>query len=1305
MLELRGAPALSPFRRQKLLGNLQTLIPEVESVYAEFMHFIDVAEELSTSELNILNKLLTYGPIAQSEVTEGVLFLVVPRPGTISPWSSKATDIGRICGLNKLKRIERGTAYYVRSSNKLTLKQRQQLSTVFHDRMTQSVFHEVAGAELLFNKSKPKKLSTVDILSYGVSALEEANRRIGLALAEDEIEYLVKAFCNLKRNPTDVELMMFAQANSEHCRHKIFNASWDIDGEAQEKSLFAMIKNTNELNSAGVLSAYVDNAAVISGSQGKRFYPDPLTQEYTSVDEPIHILMKVETHNHPTAISPFSGASTGSGGEIRDEGATGKGAKPKAGLTGFTVSNLRIPGFEQPWEEDFGKPDRMTSALNIMLDGPLGGAAFNNEFGRPNLCGYFRTYEDLVAGSNGKEIKGYHKPIMIAGGMGNIKEAHVQKGDIAVGAKLIVLGGPAMLIGLGGGAASSMDSGASHEDLDFASVQRENPEMERRCQEVIDRCWQLAADNPIAFIHDVGAGGLSNAFPELVKDGGRGGRFDLRKIPNDEPGMAPHEIWCNESQERYVIAVLPENLARFEAICERERCPYAIIGEALDEKELIVDDPVFSNKPVDLPMSVLFGKPPKMHRSVRTQTFTKAMFDSSGIDINEAAERILRLPCVASKSFLITIGDRSITGMVTRDQMVGPWQVPVADVAVTCSDLEGYAGEAMAMGERTPLANIDAPASGRMAVGEVITNMAAASINKISDIRLSANWMAAAGHPGEDDNLYKTVQAVGMSLCPQLGISIPVGKDSMSMKTVWQEGHETKTVISPLSLIITGFAPVMDVRLTLTPELKNVQEPTDLILIDLANGQNRLGGSALAQVYRKVGAVTPDVDDPEDLKAFFAVIQGLNGDGKLLAYHDRSDGGLFATLVEMSFAGHLGIDIKLDLLAEDASHFAREIFNEELGAVIQVKQTDTEEVLHQFTAAGLGEHTLVIGQPNKDDHIRFIFDGETVVENKRSYYQRIWAETSYRMQALRDNADCAQEEFDSLLDEKDPGLNVKLSFDPNTNILAEASVAPAILTGIKPRVAVLREQGVNGQVEMAAAFTRAGFQAIDVHMSDLISGRRTLAEFNALVACGGFSYGDVLGAGEGWAKSILFNQRVREQFAEFFENENTLALGVCNGCQMLSNLRELIPGTQNWPHFVRNRSEQFEARVALLEINESPSLFLSGMAGSRIPVAVAHGEGRAEFSNPQKLTRLKAENQLALQYVDNYGQVTMRYPANPNGSPEGLAGVCSESGRVTIMMPHPERVYRTVQNSWHPEAWSEDAPWVSIFRNSRKWFG
>lgn len=1296
MLELRGAPALSPFRTQKLLTLVQQAVPAVESLYAEYMHFIESDEDLGIEALSTLNKLLTYGPNVKSEPAEGVLFLVIPRPGTISPWSSKATDIAHGCGLTAVKRIERGLAYYVRVSDKLTMEQRQQISALVSDRMTEAVFHEMAGAELLFRHAEPKELSLVDVLSYGSSALDEANKRIGLALADDEIEYLAQAFCQLERNPSDVELMMFAQANSEHCRHKIFNASWDIDGEAQQKSLFAMIKNTHEISPEGVLSAYKDNASVIVGSSGKRFYPDPQSKEYRAHEQDIHILMKVETHNHPTAISPFSGASTGSGGEIRDEGATGKGSKPKAGLSGFTVSNLRIPGFEQAWETDFGKPERISSALDIMLEGPIGGAAFNNEFGRPNLCGYFRTFEERVEGPAGQEVRGYHKPIMIAGGMGNIRAEHVEKGSIKVGAKLIVLGGPAMLIGLGGGAASSMDSGSSHADLDFASVQRENPEMERRCQEVIDRCWQMGDQNPIAFIHDVGAGGLSNAFPELVKDGGRGGHFDLRKVPNDEPGMAPHEIWCNESQERYVLAVDPEQLAIFEAICERERCPFAVVGNALEQHELVLEDPLFDNKPVDLPMSVLFGKPPKMHRSVETQTFTKSVFESTTIDICDAAERVLRLPSVASKSFLITIGDRSITGMVTRDQMVGPWQVPVADVAVTSSDLEGYCGEAMAMGERTPIALIDSPASGRMAVGEAVTNLAAASIEKLSDIRLSANWMAAAGHIGEDDNLYKTVQAVGMELCPALGIAIPVGKDSMSMKTVWTEGRETKSVTSPLSLVITGFAPVTDVRKTLTPQLQTDEGETDLILIDLANGQNRLGGSALAQVYKQVGAVSPDVDDAEDLKAFFAVIQGLNRDNKLLAYHDRSDGGLFTTLCEMSFAGHVGLDIRLDLLAEDESHFARELFNEELGAVIQVNTSDTEAVLQQFTAAGLGEHTLVIGSLNQDDHIRFTFNDKAVLENTRSYYHQLWAETSYRMQALRDNSECAEEEFAQLQDAADPGLSVKLSFDHNEDI-----AAPYIAKGVKPKVAVLREQGVNGQIEMAAAFTRAGFSAVDVHMSDLMSGRAKLEQFNALVACGGFSYGDVLGAGEGWAKSILFNPVVRDQFAAFFQDPDTLALGVCNGCQMLSNLATLIPGTEHWPHFVRNRSEQFESRLARVEVQASASLFLQGMEGSVIPVAVAHGEGRAEFSNGQKLTALLANQQVSLRYVDNYGLSTMSYPANPNGSPEAVSGVCSDSGRVTIMMPHPERVYRAVQNSWHPKHWDEDAPWLRLFRNAR----
>jgi phosphoribosylformylglycinamidine synthase len=1301
MLELRGAPALSPFRSRKLHSRIQEIVPEMEHVYAEFMHFAELESGLTECDQAVLDRLLTYGPSVPVEQPDGVLFLVIPRPGTLSPWSSKATEIARNCGLRQIRRIERGTAYYVKSEHRLSLEQREKIAALLHDRMTQKVFHEMGGAELLFHIEEPRLLCRVPVLAGGRRALVEANQALGLALAEDEIDYLLKSFTHLERDPTDVELMMFAQANSEHCRHKIFNASWDIDGEGQDKSLFAMIRNTHELNGDGVLSAYKDNASVIRGSRGGRFFPDPESGTYRYHEEDIHILMKVETHNHPTAIAPAAGAATGSGGEIRDEGATGRGSKPKAGLTGFTVSSLNIPGDSQPWEIGYGKPERIASPLEIMIEGPIGGAAFNNEFGRPALAGYFRTFEGNVPGANGVEVRGYHKPIMIAGGLGNIRADHVEKGAIPVGAKLIVLGGPSMLIGLGGGAASSMDSGSSNENLDFASVQRDNPEMERRCQEVIDRCWQLGDDNPICFIHDVGAGGLSNAMPELVKDGGRGGRFELRDIPSDEPGMSPLEIWCNESQERYVMAVAPENLERFDAICRRERCPYAVIGDATEEHHLQLSDSYFDDRPVELPMDVLFGKPPRMHRSVTRSSFTKPIFDSGKIDVNDAIDRLLRLPAVGSKSFLITIGDRTITGLVARDQMVGPWQVPVSDVAVTSASFDVKTGEAMAMGERTPVAVIDAPASGRLAVGEVITNIAAAPIAALSDIRLSANWMAAAGHPGEDENLYETVKAVGMELCPALGIAIPVGKDSMSMKTVWEEDSgEQKSVTSPLSLIVSGFAPVVDVDRTLTPQLTRDAGETDLILIDLAAGQNRLGGSCLAQVYCQVGAVAPDLDDPEDIKAFFAVIQGLNGDGKLLAYHDRSDGGLFVTLAEMAFAGHTGIDIRLDGLAEDSSQFPRELFNEELGAVIQVRREDTGFVLQQFSAAGLGDHTSVIGTLNDDDHVRFAFEGQGIISRPRAALQQLWAETSYRIQSLRDNADCAQEEFDNLQETADPGLHADLTFDPEDNI-----AAPFINTGAKPRVAVLREQGVNGQVEMAAAFDRAGFESVDVHMSDLLSGRVSLEGFKTLVACGGFSYGDVLGAGEGWAKSILFNDRVRDQFAAFFNRQDTLALGVCNGCQMLSNLHELIPGSAGWPRFVRNQSEQFEARLVMAEVPSSPSAFMDGMAGSRMPVAVAHGEGRAEFASGASAAQLTDSELVALRYVDNHGQITGRYPYNPNGSEEGITGVTTPNGRVTIMMPHPERVFRTSQYSWHPANWGEDAPWIQIFRNARRWYG
>ncbi|MFA5977885.1 MAG: phosphoribosylformylglycinamidine synthase [Pseudomonas sp.] len=1296
MLILRGAPALSAFRHSKLLEQLSQKVPAVTGLYAEFAHFADVTGVLTADEQQVLARLLKYGPSVPVQEPTGRLFLVLPRFGTISPWSSKASDIARNCGLEKIQRLERGIAFYV--AGQFSEAEAELIAGSLHDRMTQIIVSQLEQAGALFSHAEPKPLTAIDVLGGGRAALAKANIELGLALAEDEIDYLVNAFNGLKRNPHDIELMMFAQANSEHCRHKIFNASWDIDGESQEKSLFGMIKNTYVMHSEGVLSAYKDNASVIVGSVAGRFFPDPETRQYGAVQEPVHILMKVETHNHPTAIAPFPGAATGSGGEIRDEGATGRGAKPKAGLTGFTVSNLQIPGFEQPWEVPYGKPERIVTALDIMIEGPLGGAAFNNEFGRPALTGYFRTFEQSITTPRGDEVRGYHKPIMLAGGMGNIREEHVKKGEILVGSKLIVLGGPAMLIGLGGGAASSMATGTSSADLDFASVQRENPEMERRCQEVIDRCWQLGDKNPISFIHDVGAGGLSNAFPELVNDGERGGRFELRNIPNDEPGMAPHEIWSNESQERYVLAVGPEDFARFQAICERERCPFAVVGEATAEPQLTVTDSHFGNSPVDMPLEVLLGKAPRMHRSAVRETELGDDFDPSTLELADSIERVLHHPAVASKSFLITIGDRTITGLVARDQMVGPWQVPVADVAVTATSFDVYTGEAMAMGERTPLALLDAPASGRMAIGETLTNIAASRIGKLSDIKLSANWMSAAGHPGEDARLYDTVKAVGMELCPELGITIPVGKDSMSMATRWNDEGVDKSVTSPLSLIVTGFAPVTDIRQTLTPQLRMDKGTTDLILIDLGRGQNRMGASILAQTHGKLGKHAPDVDDAEDLKAFFAVIQGLNADGHLLAYHDRSDGGLLTSVVEMAFAGHCGLNLVLDSVAEDASELNGILFNEELGAVIQVRQDATPNVLAQFSAAGLGDCVAVIGQPINNGQIDIVFNGDTVFEGQRRLLQRQWAETSYQIQRLRDNADCAEQEFDVILEEDNPGLSTKLSFDVNQDI-----AAPYIKKGIRPQVAVLREQGVNGQVEMAAAFDRAGFNAIDVHMSDILAGRVDLNEFKGLVACGGFSYGDVLGAGEGWAKSALFNSRARDAFQGFFERNDSFTLGVCNGCQMMSNLHELIPGSEFWPHFVRNRSEQFEARVAMVQVQESNSIFLQGMAGSRMPIAIAHGEGHAEFASEEALLEADVSGCVAMRFVDNHGKVTESYPANPNGSPRGITGLTSRDGRVTIMMPHPERVFRAVQNSWRPEEWNEDGAWMRMFRNARVW--
>ena len=1297
-----GSPALSVFRQEKLLNQIQASIPDVSQLNAHYVHFVDTEKTLSEDDTAIIEKLLRYGPHMAETSSEGQLFLVVPRAGTISPWSSKATDIAHNCGLQMIERIERGVAYHVQCSGgaQLDAAQQQIVADCLHDRMIEMVLDDLDAAGCLFSHHEPQPGESINIIDEGKAALVDANSRLGLALSDDEIDYLLAHFTSIERNPVDAELMMFAQANSEHCRHKIFNADWVIDGQPQDKSLFGMIRNTYEKHSEDVLSAYSDNSSVIASHTAKRFLPDGDSHQYSYHDEHIAILMKVETHNHPTAISPFPGAATGSGGEIRDEGATGRGSKPKVGLSGFSVSNLKIPENPQPWETDYGKPERIVSALDIMLEGPIGAAAFNNEFGRPNITGYFRTFEEKIAGPDGDEVRGYHKPIMLAGGYGNIREPHIEKLQLPVGTPIVVLGGPAMLIGLGGGAASSMDSGASAEDLDFASVQRGNPEMERRCQEVIDGCWSQE-NNPILSIHDVGAGGLSNALPELVYDGGRGAEFELREVHNDEPGMTPMQIWCNESQERYVIAVDPARIEDFKKLCERERCPYAILGETTEAQTLKVHDRHFAEKggtsyPVDMPLDVLLGKPPKMLRDVKRIEVKHAALDTHAIDITEAAFNVLRLPSVANKSFLITIGDRTVTGMVTRDQMVGPWQVPVADAAVTTSSFESYVGEAMAIGERTPVALLDGPASARMAIAESLTNIMAASIEKISDIKLSANWMAPAGHPGEDAVLYDTVKTVGMEICPQLGLTIPVGKDSMSMKTVWQDESGDKSVTAPLSLIITAFTPVTDVRKTLTPQIRTDIEDTGLLLIDLGFGKNRLGGSALAQTCKQVGDVPPDVDDAVQLKAFFEVFQQLNAQGKIIAWHDRSDGGLFACLCEMAFAGHCGLNIQLDsMLMDSDSDAVSVLFNEEVGGVIQIRCDDAQDIEAAFAAVGLGDCVHELGRIYKDDQITISNDGIPVFSASRVSLQQAWSETSYHMQRLRDNPECAQQEFDAIAQD-DKGLSASVSFDINDDV-----AAPYIATGVKPNIAVLREQGVNGQIEMAAAFDRAGFNAIDVHMSDIISGDVNFEDFKGLVACGGFSYGDVLGAGEGWAKSILFNARARDVFESYFNRDDTFSLGVCNGCQMMANLKSLIPGAQHWPHFVRNNSEQFEGRFSLVEVMESPSILMQGMAGSVMPIAVAHGEGRAEYKTAEQRQSAKS----LLRFVDHAAQATETYPLNPNGSPQGLTGFCNDDGRVTIMMPHPERVFRAVQHSWHPQEWQEDSPWMRMFRNARVWVG
>ncbi len=1294
VLEIFGSSAFTAAKLARRLLQIQNENPGASSLDAKFIHFIDLHSPLTPENQATLEQLLCYGPQENRAWPGGKEFRVVPRIGTISPWSSKATEIARICGLSSVRRIERGIVYCIEGA----VHNEKALEKCIHDRMTESILQHSQSPALLFQQTPPRPLHIIDILGSGSQALIQANTELGLALSPDEIEYLVSNFTQMERNPTDVELMMFAQANSEHCRHKIFNATFSIDGVLQPHSLFEMIRCSFQASPQKILSAYKDNAAVIEGFEANRFFPDPQTRVYRNHREPTHILMKVETHNHPTAISPHPGAATGAGGEIRDEGATGKGAKPKAGLTGFSVSNLRIPGAIQPWEKEYGKPDRIVSALDIMIDGPLGGAAFNNEFGRPNLAGYFRTFEQEIATPCGKEIRGYHKPIMVAGGLGNVRAAHVQKSPFDPGTAVVVLGGPAMLIGLGGGAASSLSSGHSHENLDFASVQRDNPEMQRRCQEVIDRCWALGEKNPICSIHDVGAGGLSNALPELINDGGRGGKFNLRKILSDEPGLSPLEIWCNEAQERYVLAIEPQGLAIFEEICRRERCPYAVVGEAIREKQLVLEDSEFTDyqQPINMPLSVLLGKPPKMHRNAEHVPVKQKHWEYGAVTLPDAIERVFRLPSVSDKTFLITIGDRTVGGLVSRDQMVGPWQVPVADAAVTCLDFDSYTGEAMAMGERAPIALLDAAASARMAVAEAITNIACTAIPNLSSIKLSANWMAAAGHPGEDARLYDAVRAIGSELCPALGIAIPVGKDSMSMKTVWQDHGQAQSVTAPLSLIITAFAPVPDVRRALTPEIRWGQENTELLLIDLGKGQNRLGGSAFAQVYGEIGTTPPDLDNPELLKDFFFAIQQLHQNDLLLAYHDRSDGGLMATLVEMAFASKLGISINISQLPGDPLSI---LFNEELGAVIQIRAADVERVTNILERNSLKGCVQRIGQPNQTNQVTVTKKERIILTYSLETLRQIWSETTYKMQSIRDDPSCATEEQETRVS-REPGLKVETTFNESEDI-----AAPYILRGLRPQIAILREQGVNGQIEMAAAFQRAGFEALDVHMSDILEGRTHLSAFHGLAACGGFSYGDVLGAGEGWAKSILFNRRARQEFEEFFARSDSFTLGVCNGCQMLSNLRELIPGAEGWPRFVRNRSEQFEARLSLVRIEDTPSVLFQGMAGSLIPIAVAHGEGRAEFQPEFPPEKLAEKNQIAARFVNNRGEITEHYPENPNGSPEGITAMTTSDGRVTILMPHPERVFRTIQFSWYPQRGNDDSPWMRLFRNARVWVG
>ena len=1271
-----GIQALRKFKVNTLNERIKRLIPGLEIIGTEYIHFIETDKELSQSNKKTLHKLLNYSPEVYFKDSKHTI-TVAPRIGTISPWSSKASEICKLCGLSVISRIERGINYHLNrtiNANELVT-----LLELVMDKMTESHLQSLSDSELLFNELMPNEFITIDILGLGKSAINTANNELGLALSQSEINYLFDSFTAIERNPRDIELMMFAQANSEHCRHKIFNADWTIDSEKQAISLFGMIKNTYKKNPEGLLSVYSDNSAVMNGYSSNYFEANEKGVYQSSVGEKA-VLMKVETHNHPTAIAPDPGAATGSGGEIRDEGATGRGSKPKTGLCGFSVSNLKLPNSIQPWEIDYGKPSQIASALEIMIDGPIGAASFNNEFGRPNTCGYFRTYEQET--KNG-DVRGYHKPIMLAGGIGNIKKNHVEKGLISDGDKIIVLGGPAMLIGLGGGAASSIGSGDQNENLDFASVQRANPEMQRRSQEVINACTNLGDKNPIVSIHDIGAGGLSNGIPELVNDSTKGAKLQLRSIPNDELKMSPLEIWCNESQERYVIAIKDESIALFDEICIKERAPYAVLGSATEDRHLLLEDSHFNNKPIDLEMSLLFGSSPKTHKDVESLANIEDAFNPINIELEDALNRLLNLPTIASKNFLITIADRSVTGLIARDQMIGPWQVPVADCAISLSDYLGYQGEAMSIGEKTPISLINAAAAARMSVGEALTNLMGAFIEDISHINLSANWMCASGHPGEDAKLFEAVKSLGMELCPQLGLTIPVGKDSMSMKSSWREGDKEKSVTAPLSLIISAFSRTPDARLQITPLLTNNLN-SELFLIDLGLGKNRMGGSSLAQVFNQIGNETPDLDDPALFAKFFSVINTLNKEGLVNAFHDRSDGGALITLLEMAFASRCGLDIR-------TSKLLYELFNEELGCVIQVSNHNREKVLNELEKAGLKEHTKSIAKINETDEIIIYQDDIEVFKDQRVNLQKVWSSTSYHISKLRDNPESALSEY-SELSESSNGLKISPTFDINENIST-----PYLNQGKKPKIAILREQGINGHIEMAAAFTKAGFEATDVHMSQILSGEVSLSRFKGLAACGGFSYGDVLGAGRGWANSILLNHKAKDEFSEYFLRNDSFTLGVCNGCQMISNLREIIPGTENWPSFERNTSEQFEARFTGVRINNSKSLFFAGMQDSVMPIAIAHGEGKASFKS--KLP----ENTISMQYVDHSGNASQIYPHNPNGSENAAAAICDDTGRVTIMMPHPERVFRAVQNSWHPNNWDERSPWMRMFDNAREW--